>query len=45
MDQVVDSEAFLTAALHTGDGSFLLAKVAAADAPFVNVLLSPGTPW
>jgi hypothetical protein len=45
MDQVVDSEAFLTAAFQTGDGSFLPVKVAAADAPFVNVLLSPETPW
>jgi hypothetical protein len=41
MDQVVDSEAFLIVAFRTGDGSFLPVKVAAADAPFVNVLLSP----
>jgi hypothetical protein len=40
MDQVVDSEAFLIAAFQTGDGPFLPVKVAAADAPFVNVLLS-----
>jgi hypothetical protein len=45
MDQVVDSEAFLTAAFRAGDGPFLPVKVAAADAPFVNVLLSPETPW
>jgi hypothetical protein len=45
MNQVVDSEAFLTAAFRTGDGPFLPVKVAAADAPFVYVLLSPGTPW
>jgi hypothetical protein len=45
MDQVVDSEAFLIAAFRTGDGPFLPVKVAAADAPFVNVLLSMGTPW
>jgi hypothetical protein len=45
MDQLVDSKAFLTAALQTGDGPFLPAKVGAADAPFVNVLLSPETPW
>jgi hypothetical protein len=45
MDQVVDSEAFLTAAFQTGDGPFHPVKVAAADTPFVNVLLSPGPPW
>jgi hypothetical protein len=44
MDQVVDNEAFLTAAFQTGDGPFLPVKIASADAPFVNVLLSPGTP-
>jgi hypothetical protein len=40
MDQVVDCKAFLIAAFQTGDGPFLPAKVAAADAPFVNVLPS-----
>jgi hypothetical protein len=45
MDQVVDSEVFLTAVFQIGDGAFLPAKVAAADVPFVNVLLSPETPW
>jgi hypothetical protein len=45
MDQVVDSEAFLTAAFQTGDGPLLPVKVAAVDAQIVNVLLSPGTPW
>jgi hypothetical protein len=45
MDQVVDGEAFLTAAFQTGDGPFLSVKVTTTDAPFVNVLLSPGTPW
>jgi hypothetical protein len=45
MDQVVDSEAFLIAAFRTGDGPFLPVKVAAVDAPFVNVLLSSETPW
>jgi hypothetical protein len=45
MDQVVDSEAFLTAAFQTGDGPFPPVKAAAADAPFVNVLLFPPMPW
>jgi hypothetical protein len=45
MDQVVDSEVFLTAAFQTGDGPFVPVKVAAADAPFVNVLLSSESPW
>jgi hypothetical protein len=45
MDQIIDSEAFLTTAFRTGDGPFLPVRVAAADAPFVNVLLSSETPW
>jgi hypothetical protein len=45
MDQVVDSEAFLVAAFRTGEVPFLPVKVAAADAPFVNALLSPETLW
>jgi hypothetical protein len=40
----VDSEAFLTAAFQTRYGLFLPAKVAAVDAPLVNVLLSPEKP-
>jgi hypothetical protein len=45
MDQVVDCETFLAAAFQTGDGPFNPAKVAAADEPFVNVLLSLETLW
>jgi hypothetical protein len=45
MDQIVGCEAFLLAAFQTADGPFLPVKIAAADAPFVNVLLSPKTPW
>jgi hypothetical protein len=45
MDQVVESEAFLIAAFRTGDGPFLPVKAAAADAPFVNTLLSSETSW
>jgi hypothetical protein len=46
MDLVVNSETFLIAAsFQTGNGPCLPDKVAAADAPFVNGLLSPETPW
>jgi hypothetical protein len=45
MDQVVDSEAFLTTAFQTGNGPFIPVRVAMADVPFVNVLQSAGTPW
>jgi hypothetical protein len=41
MDQVVDCETFLATAFQKGDEPFLPAKTTAADAPFVNVLLSP----
>jgi hypothetical protein len=45
MEQVVDSMAFLAAAFQTWNEPFLSVKVAAVDAPFLNVLLSPETPW
>jgi hypothetical protein len=45
MVQDLDSGTFLAAAFQTGDGSFLPVKVAAVDAPFANVLLSPQTTW
>jgi hypothetical protein len=41
----MDNKAFLTTAFQTADWPFLPAKVAAADAPLVNVLPSPETPW
>jgi hypothetical protein len=41
MDQVVDCETFLATAFQIRDEPFYPAKVAAVDAPFINVLLSP----
>jgi hypothetical protein len=40
INQIVVSEAFLTASFRTGDGSFLPVSVAVADAPCENILLS-----